>query len=202
MVLVFVLFLHVNLFARFGTGDTVLHISERWEDHLYKASISYSDSSTAIDSNQHFAEWLVFNNHTCLIPFIWTSSRLVLYGDTCAHWDCTQLASVPLQSGPIRGQSSCQCAVPVLLSQTQFPTWLVLSWNNRHNKVGLLQCDNHLVDFYSIFASLKLSTLESEVLYSVSIIKISHASIHGSRLFHEILLKVLATMWPFFPFFT
>ena len=31
--------------------------------------------------------------------------------------------------------------------------------------------------------------------------KISHARIHGSRLFHEFLLKVLATMWPFFPFF-
>ena len=33
-------------------------------------------------------------------------------------------------------------------------------------------------------------------------IKISHARIHDSRLFHEFLLKVLATMWPFFPFFT
>ena len=91
MVIIFVLFLHVSFFARFGTVDTVLHISEGWEDHLYQASISYSDSSTTIDSNQHFAEWLVFNNHTCLIPFIWTSSRLVLYGDTC-----TQLASVSL----------------------------------------------------------------------------------------------------------
>ena len=82
MVLVFVLFLHVSFFVRFGTGDMVLHIYERWEDHLYKAPISYSDFSTPINLNQHFAEWLVFNNRTYLISFIWTSSRLVLYGDT------------------------------------------------------------------------------------------------------------------------